>query len=267
MPLEDSIVQEDVIVLEDKSQEEFERVFGKQLKEIEIDHNADILTNEDKFSLIVRKTAGLIKFAGNKFIYYLKTSNNNKLSYITIDDYSQEAKMMLWNIIEKNPDKPLIEIYKIFKTALWRITICYFRKSRLKKNLGADITIPSKVGDDDTVYDESFDAIIYKCGGNRSGSNNSLDNIDRDDLKEKFSEYVVNSLDVEDAQIFNLIAHPQEDFLKYCYSCCYSKKKKHKDVISQSNIASYLKVSISHVHNRIKKLTKAFAEFKETLDR
>jgi len=259
MPLEDSIIPK-----RDKGQEDFEREFGKILEQINIDRNADnILTNEDKFSLIIRKTKNLITFAGNKFIYYVATSNNNKLSYITIDDYSQDAKMMLWNIIESNPDKPLVEILKIFKTALWRITICYFRKSRLKKNFGSGIIYNNREHDGDTIdTGDSLDNMAYHHGTKRVADNYVYD-LDKDEIKEKFSEYVVNNLDVEDAQIFNLIAHPQNDFLQYCYSCCYSKKKKHKDIISQSNIASYLKVPISYVHNRIKKITKAFSEFKE----
>jgi len=263
MPLEDSMEIKKVPV--EKSQEEFDRVFGKLLKQITVDPAADILTNEDKFSLIVRKTNNLIHFAGNKFIWYLKTSNNNKLSYITIDDYSQEAKMVLWDILEKNPNKPLIEILKIFKTALWRITSGYLRKSNLKKNLGLDVNVATTFSDNEEIaLSDSFDNLVHQYGENKNRDNKSISNIDREEIKEKFSEYLVNTLDIKDAQIFNLIAHPQDDFINYCRACCCSKKKKHKDIISQSNIASYLNVSICYVHNRIKKITKAFSEFKES---
>ena len=86
MPLEDSEARRTPYNIP-KEQKEFEREFAKLLEQINVDSTADILTNQDKFSLIIRKTNNLINFAGNKFIYYLKTSNNNKLSYISIDDY------------------------------------------------------------------------------------------------------------------------------------------------------------------------------------
>ena len=250
-------------------EKEIEKQFGKLLEVIQVPDEIakKALDKKEKFDIILNQTENLIKYAGNRFIYFLKTSNYNKFNYIGIDDYTQDVKMMLWMIVESNGDKPIGELLKIFKTALWRITADYFRRSYLKKNAGRAI---NQIVEREEGGSESIENFIHKqtktieeASANEDDFQSVFDRLDLETAKEAFSKYInrCRLVDKNDKTIFDLLAYPKPDFIDFCYKNNYSKKKKHHNILNQSNIARYMNVSISYIHNRLKKLALLYKKF------
>lgn len=224
----------------------------------------------EKFHDLVKKLNKMMIFAGNRYLNIAK-KNNHKCGYFEIEDVKQDLCLVLWDVSQKNFNKPLSELLKIGKTAVWRHVLGYVRKANLKKNNGEFGRSGNTLVISDVVNSEN-DSQGYNIHNDvashfvHQNTENDIERLEMENLKKEFYSYLVNKdKDQLDIKIFRLIAFPdtEKGFVEGCYKNNSIKKRKHSKVISQTNLAEYLGVSDCFLHHRIKRLSDAYKTFQK----
>ena len=196
---------------------------------------------------------------------------NTNLDWLTDpEDYLQEARVLLWQTINKYEDKPPNEIKKIYKHSLWIKLAGLYSRAKLKKNQGIKISLDSPINSSDTDGGTSVLDAIYYFNPTDSFCLSSIKLQDESrefyihDVQREFLNYL--QLYCEDKLIidfYKLIVWLPDEFIAYCKFHCSARKRDRTDIINRKNIIGYMHISYFKLYQVVKALRNFYEEFQK----
>jgi len=205
----------------------------------------------ENFNKLKKEHEGLVKYAGHIF----KKNGGAQFTGQTIEDYQQDALMEMWRICnryavrEKNGKKEVrsySELKKLFKNSLWTKNKYIYRKMHFKKNVASFVSLNVETKNKDN---DSFIENVISKPAEQFIKQDAIDKINLNDLKERFSAWLLNSDNVN-----------KNDLAVYDLLC---KKNTSARIIKHSDMGKILNMKQAHVVSSLNKLRKLFISFKE----